>query len=81
MSGAPRWTVASVHEALLAKKTSARELAQEFYAQIEQRNPELNAFLTLCPTALSSRPTAWTQPWREESHCLRWPAYPLPSKT
>jgi aspartyl-tRNA(Asn)/glutamyl-tRNA(Gln) amidotransferase subunit A len=49
MSGAPRWTVASVHEALLAKKTSARELAQEFYAQIEQRNPELNAFLELCP--------------------------------
>jgi aspartyl-tRNA(Asn)/glutamyl-tRNA(Gln) amidotransferase subunit A len=49
MSGAPRWTVASVHEALLAKKTSARELAQEFYAQIEQRNPELNAFLALCP--------------------------------
>jgi aspartyl-tRNA(Asn)/glutamyl-tRNA(Gln) amidotransferase subunit A len=38
-----------VHEALLAKKTSARELAQEFYAQIEQRNPELNAFLALCP--------------------------------
>jgi aspartyl-tRNA(Asn)/glutamyl-tRNA(Gln) amidotransferase subunit A len=49
MSGAPRWTVASVHEALLAKKTSARELAQEFYAQIGQRNPELNAFLELCP--------------------------------
>ncbi len=49
MSAAPTWTIASVREALLAKKTSARELAKEFYAQIEQRNPELNAFLALCP--------------------------------
>ena len=49
MSVAPTWTIASVHEALLAKKTSARELAQDFYAQIELRNPALNAFLALCP--------------------------------
>ncbi len=49
MSAAPRWTIASVHDALLAKKISARELAKDFYAQIEQRNPELNAFLALCP--------------------------------
>ena len=49
MSVAHTWTIASVHEALLAKKTSARELAQDFYAQIELRNPALNAFLALCP--------------------------------
>src|SRR5271163_4048517 len=49
MSASPAWTIASVREALLAKKTSARELAKDFYARIEQRNPELNAFLALCP--------------------------------
>ena len=38
-----------MREALQAKKISARELAGEFYAQIDRRNPELNAFLTLCP--------------------------------
>ncbi len=49
MSASPTWTVAGVRDALLAKKTSARELANDFYARIEQRNPELNAFLALCP--------------------------------
>src|ERR1700757_2429728 len=49
MSPASPWTIAGVCEALQAKKISARELATEFYAQIDRRNPELNAFLTLCP--------------------------------
>jgi aspartyl-tRNA(Asn)/glutamyl-tRNA(Gln) amidotransferase subunit A len=49
MSATSMWTIASVREALLAKKTSARELAKDFYSQIERRNPELNAFLALCP--------------------------------
>ncbi len=44
-----RWTVASVREALAAKRISTRELVAEFYARIEARNPELNAFLALCP--------------------------------
>ncbi len=44
-----RWTIPKVREALRAKKTSARELATEFYARFEKRNPELNAFLALCP--------------------------------
>src|SRR5271154_288765 len=49
MSAATPWTVGSVREALVAKKISARELATDFYAQIARRNPELNAFLALCP--------------------------------
>jgi len=44
---AETWTIDGVKEALAAKKVSARELAGEFYKKIEQRNPELNAFLTL----------------------------------
>ena len=44
---AETWTIDGVKEALAAKKVSARELANEFYKRIEQRNPELNAFLTL----------------------------------
>lgn len=43
------WTIASVREALSAKKVSARELAADFYKKIDARNTELNAFLTLCP--------------------------------
>jgi aspartyl-tRNA(Asn)/glutamyl-tRNA(Gln) amidotransferase subunit A len=43
------WTIASVRAALASKKISARELVAEFYGRIEQRNPELNAFLTLSP--------------------------------
>ena len=43
------WTIDTVREALETKKTSARELVADFYKRIEHRNPELNAFLTLCP--------------------------------
>jgi len=49
MSAAAQWTVDSVRAALEARKVSARELTAEFYARIEKQNPQLNAFLTLCP--------------------------------
>ena len=49
MSETTNWTVASVRAALTAKKISARELAKEFYARIDRRNSELNAYLTLSP--------------------------------
>src|SRR5580704_8492359 len=48
-NGAAEWTIASVSSALAAKKISARELTREFYERIELRNPELNAYLALCP--------------------------------
>jgi aspartyl-tRNA(Asn)/glutamyl-tRNA(Gln) amidotransferase subunit A len=41
------WTIASIRSALESKRISARELAKEFLSQIERRNPELNAYLTL----------------------------------
>jgi aspartyl-tRNA(Asn)/glutamyl-tRNA(Gln) amidotransferase subunit A len=41
------WTIDGVKEALAAKKTSARELASDFYERIGERNTELNAYLTL----------------------------------
>ena len=47
MSAAKDWTVASIRSALEAKTISARELTAEFFARIEKRNPELNAFLAL----------------------------------
>jgi aspartyl-tRNA(Asn)/glutamyl-tRNA(Gln) amidotransferase subunit A len=43
------WTINTVRTALEAKNVSARELAQDFYKRIAERNPELNAFLALCP--------------------------------
>jgi aspartyl-tRNA(Asn)/glutamyl-tRNA(Gln) amidotransferase subunit A len=46
---AAAWTIQSIREALERKKISARELTTEFYARIDKRNPELNAFLTLSP--------------------------------
>jgi aspartyl-tRNA(Asn)/glutamyl-tRNA(Gln) amidotransferase subunit A len=46
---ASAWTVASVRAAVEAKRCSARELAAEFFAGIERRNPELNAYLRLSP--------------------------------
>ncbi|MBI1750746.1 MAG: Asp-tRNA(Asn)/Glu-tRNA(Gln) amidotransferase subunit GatA [Acidobacteria bacterium] len=46
---APAWTIPSVRAALEAKKVSSRELTSEFFACIERRNPELNAFLALSP--------------------------------
>ena len=49
MSAPASWTVAGVRAALEAKKISARELAAEFYARVDSRNAELNAFLTLSP--------------------------------
>jgi len=49
MSAAPTWTIGSVRDALVTKRTSARQLAGDFYTRIERRNPELNAFLALCP--------------------------------
>jgi aspartyl-tRNA(Asn)/glutamyl-tRNA(Gln) amidotransferase subunit A len=43
------WNIQGIREALTAKKVSARELAEDFYGRIAARNPELNAYLTLCP--------------------------------
>jgi len=43
------WTIASIREALAARRISARELASEFFARIAARNPELNAYLALSP--------------------------------
>jgi aspartyl-tRNA(Asn)/glutamyl-tRNA(Gln) amidotransferase subunit A len=43
------WAIDSIREALAAKSISARELTAEFCRRIEQRNPELNAYLALCP--------------------------------
>src|ERR1700676_3414723 len=43
------WTIDGVREAIAAKKTSARELAADYYKRIEPRNSELNAYLTLSP--------------------------------
>ena len=48
MSGT-NWTIAGIRDALRNKKASARELTADFYAHIDKRNPELNAFLTLSP--------------------------------
>ena len=49
MSVPAKWTIPEVRTALDARKISARELVQEFYARIEQRSPELNAYLALSP--------------------------------
>ncbi|HVA71798.1 MAG TPA: Asp-tRNA(Asn)/Glu-tRNA(Gln) amidotransferase subunit GatA [Candidatus Limnocylindrales bacterium] len=49
MSAARQWTIPAVREAIETKQISARELAAEFYARIEKKNPELNAFLALSP--------------------------------
>jgi aspartyl-tRNA(Asn)/glutamyl-tRNA(Gln) amidotransferase subunit A len=49
MSAAAPWSIASVRAALLAKKISARDLAQDFLKRIEERNPSLNAYLALSP--------------------------------
>jgi aspartyl-tRNA(Asn)/glutamyl-tRNA(Gln) amidotransferase subunit A len=44
------WTIDGVREAITAKKASAREIAADYYARIADRNPDLNAYLTLCET-------------------------------
>jgi aspartyl-tRNA(Asn)/glutamyl-tRNA(Gln) amidotransferase subunit A len=43
------WTIASIRQALSEKRISARELATDYLARIEKRNPELNAYLALSP--------------------------------
>jgi len=48
-SNGHEWTIESVREALAVKRISARELTAEFCRRIEQRNPELNAYLALSP--------------------------------
>jgi aspartyl-tRNA(Asn)/glutamyl-tRNA(Gln) amidotransferase subunit A len=47
MKKAENWTIDGVREALASKRISARELVGEYYARIEARNTELNAYLTL----------------------------------
>src|SRR5579884_125602 len=49
MSMPERWTIARVRAALESRNISARELVEEFYRRIAQRNPRLNAYLALCP--------------------------------
>jgi aspartyl-tRNA(Asn)/glutamyl-tRNA(Gln) amidotransferase subunit A len=43
------WTIASIRRALTEKRISARELATDYLARIEKRNPDLNAYLTVSP--------------------------------
>src|SRR6267154_1868896 len=49
MQMATSWTIDGVKDALAAKKISARELAAEFYTRINEKNSDLNAYLTLSP--------------------------------
>ena len=49
MSAPAKWTIPEVRAALDARKISARELVEEFYARIEQRNSDLNIYLALSP--------------------------------
>src|SRR5271170_1382544 len=49
MTAASAWTISNVRSALQTKKISARELTGEFFARIDRRNAELNAYLTLSP--------------------------------
>jgi len=70
MTAAP-WTIDSVRIALAAKKLSARELTAEFYARIERRNPELNAFL------IFSEERAYAQADRIDAKIARGEPLPL----
>lgn len=47
MTANTEWTIASIRAALESKRISARELANEYFGRIENRNRELNAFLSL----------------------------------
>jgi aspartyl-tRNA(Asn)/glutamyl-tRNA(Gln) amidotransferase subunit A len=49
MSASVPTTIAAVREALLAKTLSARELTQDYFRRISERNPELNGYLALSP--------------------------------
>jgi aspartyl-tRNA(Asn)/glutamyl-tRNA(Gln) amidotransferase subunit A len=49
VTAAKPWTIPTIRAALETKEISARELAKDYYARIEQRNPELNAYLALSP--------------------------------
>ena len=42
------WTIDGVREALTTRKASAREIVSEYYKRIAAKNPDLNAYLTLC---------------------------------
>ncbi len=42
------WTIDGVREAIATRKASAREIAAEYYKRIAAKNPDLNAYLTLC---------------------------------
>jgi len=53
--GATAWTVASIGQALRAKRASAREIAADYFARIDERNAELNAYLALSPDRAYSR--------------------------
>jgi aspartyl-tRNA(Asn)/glutamyl-tRNA(Gln) amidotransferase subunit A len=70
VSAAPNWTISSIRGALEAKKISARELTAEFYARIDRRDAELNAFLTL------SRERAYTQAERVDAAVARGDSLP-----
>jgi aspartyl-tRNA(Asn)/glutamyl-tRNA(Gln) amidotransferase subunit A len=44
---ATNWTIEGLREAIGSKRTSAREIATDYYKRIAQGNSKLNAFLTL----------------------------------
>jgi aspartyl-tRNA(Asn)/glutamyl-tRNA(Gln) amidotransferase subunit A len=70
MSANGPWTVATIQSALQTKKVSAREIIAEYYARIDRRNPELNAYLTL------SRERAYVQAGRLDAAVARGDKFP-----
>ena len=80
MSTTPIWTIEGIRAALQAKKISARELAGEFYARIDRRNAELNAYLTLSPERAYAQADRVDAAIARGENCRRWRVFPSPSR-
>jgi len=66
VSAPTTWTIPEVRAALDARKTSARELVKEFYAQIDKRNADASKQsrpLLGIPIVLNMKPSSAPQSW------------------
>ena len=75
-------TLAALREEIAAGRVKATDLANEYYARIEKKNPRLNVYLSFTKErALAQAARIDASRRQRRSAARRWPAFPWASKT
>ncbi len=72
--------ISEVQEAVRHARPSATQLAELCFAEIEARNPAINAYLAVSPERALGAAEVVDQLAAQGTRCLRWPVFPWASR-